>query len=70
MHRVILNNKVKRISLPTVHGPTLDKFVIPADEFVDEFHPPAYRGMTYKEGLEANGYHVIDGKSCMVQLRL
>ncbi|KAF3440137.1 hypothetical protein FNV43_RR18415 [Rhamnella rubrinervis] len=69
-HRVILNNKVRRISLPTVHGPSLDKFVIPAAEFVDEFHPPAYRGMTYKDALEANGYHVVDGKSCMAQIRL
>ncbi|CAL2275888.1 unnamed protein product [Prunus armeniaca] len=70
MHRVILNNEVRRISVATVHGPSLDTFVKPAPEFVGESHPPAYRGMIYKDSLEANGYHEIDGKSCMAQLRL
>ncbi|XP_015888473.3 2-oxoglutarate-dependent dioxygenase 19 [Ziziphus jujuba] len=70
MHRVILNNKVRRVSVPTVHGPSLDTFVTPAAEFVDEFHPPAYKAMIYKDTLEANDYHEVDGKSCMAQLRL
>lgn len=70
MHRVILNNKVRRVSVPTVHGPSLDTFVRPAAEFVNEFHPPAYKGMVYKDSLEANGYHEIDGKSSIAQLRL
>ncbi|XP_016650530.1 PREDICTED: protein DMR6-LIKE OXYGENASE 1-like [Prunus mume] len=70
MHRVILNNEVRRISVATVHGPSLDTFVKPGPEFVGESHPPAYRGMIYKDSLEANGYHEIDGKSCMAQLRL
>ncbi|XP_034229736.1 protein DMR6-LIKE OXYGENASE 1-like [Prunus dulcis] len=70
MHRVILNNEVRRVSVATVHGPSLDTFVKPAPEFVGESHPPAYRGMIYKDSLEANGYHEIDGKSCMAQLRL
>ncbi|XP_009366815.2 2-oxoglutarate-dependent dioxygenase 19 [Pyrus x bretschneideri] len=70
MHRVILNNKVTRVSVATVHGPSHNTFVKPASEFVDESHPPKYRGMIYKDSLEANGYHEIDGKSCLQQLRI
>ncbi|PQQ05504.1 protein DMR6-LIKE OXYGENASE 1 [Prunus yedoensis var. nudiflora] len=70
MHRVILNNEVRRVSVATVHGPSLDTFVKPAPEFVGESYPPAYRGMIYKDSLEANGYHEIDGKSCIAQLRI
>ncbi|KAK3016782.1 hypothetical protein RJ639_006455 [Escallonia herrerae] len=41
MHRVIGNNKVKRIGVPIAFGPSLHTFVKPAPEFVDESHPPA-----------------------------
>lgn len=53
VHRVnVDNNKVKRISVATVHGPSLDAFVSPAPEFVGESHPPMYPGRTYKKSLE------------------
>jgi len=71
IHQVAVdNNKVRRISLATLHGPSLDTFVIPATKFVDHFHPLGYRGMTYKESLEANGHHEIEVQSCLEQLRL
>eukprot|EP00258_Populus_trichocarpa_P020367 XP_006388438.2 flavanone 3-dioxygenase 3 [Populus trichocarpa] len=71
IHQVVVdNNKVRRISLATLHGPSLDTFVIPATKFVDHFHPLGYRGMTYKESLEANGHHEIEVQSCLEQLRL
>ncbi|KAK6257615.1 hypothetical protein QUC31_001074 [Theobroma cacao] len=71
IHRVILdNNEVKRISMATLHGPSLDAFVAPAPGFVDESHPPAYRGVTYKESLEFNGYDEIDVQSSIGQLRI
>ncbi|EXC32442.1 Leucoanthocyanidin dioxygenase [Morus notabilis] len=70
VHRVVVdNNKVKRISVATLHGPSLDTFVKPAPEFVDDSHPPAYRGATYKRSLEANGDE-IDVQSSIDQLRL
>ncbi|KDP43091.1 hypothetical protein JCGZ_25277 [Jatropha curcas] len=69
-HVVVEKNKLRRISLATLHGPDLDTFVAPATEFVDGFHPPAYRGMTYKDSLEANGHGVIEVQSCLEQLRL
>ncbi|XP_002520269.2 2-oxoglutarate-dependent dioxygenase 19 [Ricinus communis] len=71
IHRVVVEkNELRRISLATLHGPDLNTFVAPAVEIVDEFHPPAYRGMTYKDFLEANGHSEIEVQSCLEQLRL
>ena len=64
------NNKVKRISVATLHGPSLDAYVKPAPEFVDDSHPPAYRGATYKQSLEAHGGDEIDVQSSLEQLRI
>ncbi|XP_065637690.1 2-oxoglutarate-dependent dioxygenase 19 [Quercus suber] len=61
---------VIRISLPLFLGPSLDTTVSPMPEFVDEHHPPAYLVKTYKESLETNPYQVIDGMSCMKNVRL
>ncbi|XP_030934907.1 2'-deoxymugineic-acid 2'-dioxygenase-like [Quercus lobata] len=69
-HRVVLNNNVRRISLPLFIGPSLDTMVSPLPECVDEHHPPAYLVKTYKELLEANQYHEIDVKSCLKNVRL
>ncbi|XP_027368299.1 flavanone 3-dioxygenase 3-like [Abrus precatorius] len=71
IHRVIVdNNKVQRISVVTLHGPALDKFISPGTEFIDEEHPQKYRGLTYKESLEASGGDEIDVQSSLEQLRL
>ncbi|XP_027368300.1 1-aminocyclopropane-1-carboxylate oxidase 1-like [Abrus precatorius] len=71
VHRVIVdNNKVQRITVVTLHGPSLDKFIGPGTEFVNEENPQKYRGMTYKESLEANGGGEIDIHSALKQLRL
>ncbi|KAM1135779.1 hypothetical protein TB1_033288 [Malus domestica] len=71
VHRVVVdNNKIQRISVATLHGPSLDALVGPAPEFVDECHPPAYRAMTYKQSKEANGGDEIDVQSSIDQIRL
>ncbi|XVF64442.1 hypothetical protein PTKIN_Ptkin09bG0170100 [Pterospermum kingtungense] len=71
IHQVVLdNNEVKRISMATLHGPSLDAFVAPAPGFVDESNPPAYRGMTYKQSLGLNGHDEIDVQSSLSQLIL
>ncbi|KAJ4822439.1 hypothetical protein Tsubulata_019782, partial [Turnera subulata] len=67
---VVAKNKVQRISLATLHGPSLDTFVSPAPEFVDEHHPPAYRAMTYRGALETNGNAPIDMTTALEHLRL
>ncbi|BAT82175.1 hypothetical protein LR48_Vigan07g227200 [Vigna angularis] len=70
IHRVIVNkNKVPRISVVTLHGPQLAKFISPGVEFVDEEHPQSYHGMTYKESLEANGGDEIDVQSSLDKIR-
>ncbi|XP_037491832.1 flavanone 3-dioxygenase 3-like [Jatropha curcas] len=70
IHKLAQDNERKRISMATIHGPSLDTFMGPAPEFVDESHPPAYRGMTYTQSLQANGYHLIDVHSNMPQVRI
>ncbi|XP_021295997.1 protein DMR6-LIKE OXYGENASE 2-like [Herrania umbratica] len=70
IHRVIVNNEIRRVTCPLFMGPSLEAFVSPALEFVDDDHPPAYRGMSYKDYLEANQFHIIEGKSCLKQIRL
>lgn len=71
IHRVFVNNNtVERISVVTLHGPSLDKIVSPAPEFVDEHHPKGYIGMTYKQSLHANGGDEIDVQSSLDQIRL
>ncbi|KAJ1383688.1 Oxoglutarate/iron-dependent dioxygenase [Sesbania bispinosa] len=71
IHRVVVeNNEVQRITVVTVHGPSLEKVISPGIEFIDEGHPQGYRGMTYKQSLEANGDDEIDVQSSLKQLRL
>ncbi|KAK4273955.1 hypothetical protein QN277_017254 [Acacia crassicarpa] len=71
VHRVIVaNNEVQRLTVATLHGPSLDKVVAPALEFVDEDHPPAYLGMTYKQSLEAKGHDEIDVQSSLDKIKL
>ncbi|KAK7349673.1 hypothetical protein VNO77_07230 [Canavalia gladiata] len=71
IHKVIVgNNKVQRISIVGIHGPSLDKFIRPSNEFVDEEHPQKYCGMTYKESLKANGDDEVDVQSSLEQVRL
>lgn len=71
VHRVIVNkNKVQRISVVTLHGPSLDKFIVPGTEFVDDENPQNYIGMTYKESLKANGGNEIGVQSSLEQIKL
>ncbi|WCJ43451.1 2-oxoglutarate (2OG) and Fe(II)-dependent oxygenase superfamily protein [Euphorbia peplus] len=69
-HVLVEKNELRRISLATLHGPDLDTFVAPAKEFTDQIHQPAYRGMTYKDSLEAYGHSQIEVQSILPQLRL
>ncbi|CAI0395814.1 unnamed protein product [Linum tenue] len=69
IHRVSGNYKAKRITMVTLHGPSENKFVAPGPEFVDDSHPLAYRGMTYSDGLKANGHYEIEVQSCIAQHR-
>ncbi|KAJ8762835.1 hypothetical protein K2173_022964 [Erythroxylum novogranatense] len=70
LHRVVVNNEERRVTLPMFLGPSLDALVCPSPQFVDENHPPRYVGITYEDYLEANQHHIIEGKSCMQQIRL
>ncbi|CAN1175991.1 2-oxoglutarate-dependent dioxygenase 19 [Linum perenne] len=71
VHRVLVDKyKARRVSLGTLHGPSIDKFVAPAPEFVEKTRGLNYRGMTYSESLEANGRYEIEVQSCIEQLRV
>ncbi|KAK7320929.1 hypothetical protein VNO77_30888 [Canavalia gladiata] len=43
------------MSMVSLQGPALDKFIGPGNEFVDEEHPQKYHGITFKESLLASG---------------
>ncbi|XP_050229505.1 2-oxoglutarate-dependent dioxygenase 19-like [Mercurialis annua] len=70
VHRVTVNNEARRVTLPMFMGPSLNTVVSLAQDLVDETNPPAYRSITYKQYLEFNEFHLIDGKSCLHQIRL
>ncbi|XP_068479475.1 2-oxoglutarate-dependent dioxygenase 19-like [Phaseolus vulgaris] len=71
IHRVIVdNNKVQRISVVGLHGPSLDRLINPNAKFVDEKHLKKYREMTFKEFLEVNGDDEVDVQSSLEQARL
>ncbi|KAK1554608.1 hypothetical protein Q3G72_014643 [Acer saccharum] len=53
LHRALVNGGATRVSITTVHGPPLQKVVVPASELVHrENRLPVYHGIKYKEYLE------------------
>jgi len=71
IHRVIVgNNKVQRISVVGIHGPSLDKLISPSAKFVDAKHPKKYYEMTFKESLEVNGDDEVDVQSSLEKAKL
>lgn len=70
VHRAVVNANAARISVGTAHGPTLDTIVSPAPELVREDSPSAYRGIKYKDYLQLQQSHELDGKSCLDRIRI
>ncbi|XP_068639139.1 2-oxoglutarate-dependent dioxygenase 19-like [Aristolochia californica] len=71
LHRAMVNNEGTRISIGIATGPPLDSLVAPAPALVEsELHPPAYREMKYREYLQFQQSHRLDGKSCLDLVRL
>ena len=59
-----MNNKATRISIATVHGPSLDSLVRPAQELLErEGEAPAYNGIKYIEYLQVQQRGNLVGKS-------
>ena len=53
LHRAIVNNTGKRISVVTGHAPSVDTVVVPLPELLEkEGQSPAYKGVSYKEYME------------------
>ncbi|XP_012069171.2 protein DMR6-LIKE OXYGENASE 2, partial [Jatropha curcas] len=71
LHRAVVNNKVTRISIATVQGPSLDSVVSPAPELLDsERNAPNYFGIKYKEYLELQQSSNLDGKCNLDRVRI
>lgn len=70
VHRAVVNAKATRISFGTAHGPTLDTIVNPALDLINEDNPSAYRGITYRDYLQLQQSHELDGKSCLDRIRI
>ncbi|KAK4274142.1 hypothetical protein QN277_017417 [Acacia crassicarpa] len=70
VHRAMVNNRATRISVGTAHGPSLDTVVNPSSELITEAHPPAYRGITYKDYLLLQQSNPLHAKSCLDRIRI
>jgi salicylic acid 3-hydroxylase len=65
LHRVIVNNKSERISVPTFYSPSMDAVIEPAKGLLDEHHPPVYRSFTYEEYFKAFWNQGLKSASCL-----
>ncbi|XP_020203696.1 flavanone 3-dioxygenase 2 isoform X2 [Cajanus cajan] len=69
VHRAVTNTKGTRISVGTAHGPCLDTDVGPAPEMVSDDNPAAYRAIKYRDYMQLQQNHQLDGKSCLDRIR-
>ena len=69
LHRVIVNSKSERISVPTFYCPSPDAVVAPAEALVDDGHPLAYRPFTYQEYYGEFWNMGLESASCLDRFR-
>nr|XP_027112811.1 protein DMR6-LIKE OXYGENASE 2-like isoform X1 [Coffea arabica] len=74
LHRAVVNNKMKRISIAMVNGPSFDACVAPASPLLTGGHgnqiPGLYAPMKYREYLEMQQGNKLDGKSCLDRVKV
>ncbi|KAG9450747.1 hypothetical protein H6P81_010712 [Aristolochia fimbriata] len=71
LHRAVVNSERTRISIGIANGPPLDALVGPAPALAGSpLHHPAYRKMKYRDYLEFQQSHRLDGNSCLDLVRL
>jgi len=70
VHRAVANTKGIRFSVGIAHGPELDTIVGPAPELVGDDDPAAYRAIKYRDYMQLQQNHELDGKSCLDRIRI
>nr|GLL28622.1 protein DMR6-LIKE OXYGENASE 2-like isoform X1 [Ipomoea trifida] len=68
VHRAVVNNKEKRISIATAHGPSPETVVRPASQLMEgaSCQPAvAYRPMKYMDYIHMQQSNQLHGKSCL-----
>nr|GLL28623.1 protein DMR6-LIKE OXYGENASE 2-like isoform X1 [Ipomoea trifida] len=71
MHRAVVNNKEKRISIAMAHGPSPETVVRPTSQLVERAPPAAYRPIKYnKDYIHLQPSNQLDGKSCLDHVRI
>ncbi|KAM7478368.1 hypothetical protein LguiA_026581 [Lonicera macranthoides] len=71
MHRAIVNDKIRRLSIAMPHGPSLDTTVSPYSNLVKcTTHLPAYIPMKYKEYMEQMVIQALKGKPILEQAKV
>ncbi|KAM7481681.1 hypothetical protein LguiB_006264 [Lonicera macranthoides] len=71
MHRAIVNDKIRRLSIAMPHGPSLDTMVGPYSNLVEcTTHQLAYIPMKYKEYMEQMVIQAMKGKPILEQVRI
>ena len=74
LHRAVVNNKTKRISIAMANGPSFDACVAPASPLLTDSHgnqiPGLYAPMKFREYLERQQGNKLDGKSCLDRVKV
>ncbi|KAM7481695.1 hypothetical protein LguiB_006278 [Lonicera macranthoides] len=71
MHRAIVNDKIKRLSIAMPHGPSLDTIVAPCSNLVERTaQHSAYIPMKYKEYIEQMIIQAMKRKPILEQVRI
>ncbi|KAM7478375.1 hypothetical protein LguiA_026588 [Lonicera macranthoides] len=71
MHRAIVNDKIKRLSIAMPHGPSLDTIVAPSFNLLEcTSQQSAYIPMNYKEYIEQMIIQAMKGKPILEQVRI
>ncbi|KAJ3680281.1 hypothetical protein LUZ60_016559 [Juncus effusus] len=65
LHRVIVNNKSERISVPTFYSPAPDAIIKPAEALIDENNPQIYRSFTYEEYFRTFWNQGLNSATCL-----
>ncbi|KAM7481692.1 hypothetical protein LguiB_006275 [Lonicera macranthoides] len=71
MHRAIVNDKIKRLSIAMPHGPSLDTIVAPSFNLLERTSQQStYIPMNYKEYIEQMIIQAMKGKPILEQVRI
>ncbi|KAJ3676937.1 hypothetical protein LUZ60_002661 [Juncus effusus] len=70
LHRALLTDTMTRMSIVTVVGPSLDKFVGPFSDLLSTESPAVFHGFKYRDYMEYQQSNTLAGKSALDLVRM